>query len=206
MVSAERCLRQLPRLAPEPRVWLGRLPQRLAKKYAGHDDRDRRRIQWMLTLGPGDVINNCTLFNHVISAPPEVWWRPPLCFTQPMMKDQQRTRRRGKNGYRMLRRGLVVGGIEFETAGSGGCSGFHCGILPALDHALLLAQLKEYERPSDDAYYDPWRHELVLRMDAGETVLDSNRLLIPTATCPDGIKAAYERNVKALEQFRERKR
>jgi hypothetical protein len=158
----------------------------------------------MLSLGTGDVINNCTLFNHVIDEPPEIWWRPPLCFSQPMMKDRERMRRRGKNGYRMLRRGLVVGEINFET-GSGGCSGFACGVVPALNEAQLLAQLKDYDRAPDDPYYDPWLHEVVVRMEAGEAVLDANLLLIPTPNCPDLVKQWYERNLEALERFGKRK-
>jgi hypothetical protein len=166
----------LPPFRNKPAIWRG-LPKRLGKKYAGDHDWDRRHRQWLMSLKPGDVINNCTLFNHVICKI-EVWWDRPAG----------------------LRRGHVLAWVELTTAGSGGCSGFHCGVLPALDQDQLLAQCRSY-----DWVDDGWLHELVRRMERGDRVLDEHRLLVPSAGDPENIHHAYEANVNALKEFGKRR-
>lgn len=65
-----------------------------------------KKLRWALTLKPGDLINDCSGFNH------------PLVEIEPLIR---------VNG----RGGWYIFDVDFTTEGGGGCSLRHCGVEPA---------------------------------------------------------------------------
>lgn len=136
------------------RLWQ-RLPDRIGKKALGSKWRVDQ-LAWALSLRPGDVVNTCDLFNHVVQSLTVHW------------------RRHG-------RRGRVVLDVEVQTDRIC-CSALHCGLTPALTERELRRQLKEYlpALPEEDDHRATRRQrQLISLMEQGTSMLDDRGLLRP---------------------------
>jgi hypothetical protein len=88
--------------------------------------RHQRLIRWALGLKPGDLINDCSMFNVVVNKV-----TPKICYT---------------------RRGWFIYGVDFWTE-IGGCSLLSCGVEPPLTPEELERRLRDFYEQWDDGPY-----------------------------------------------------
>jgi hypothetical protein len=89
------------------------------------------RLRWALKLKPGDLINDCSMFNVVIR---EV--QPCIVYTK---------------------RGWYIYDVDFTTEPfGGGCSLMHCGVEPPLSPEKIEQRLRSFydnwNRPESDGW------------------------------------------------------
>jgi hypothetical protein len=141
------------------------MPVRLARKKV----RSWEHTVWLLGLTPGDVVNTCDLFNHVVVKVTVEWGRPAG-----------------------MKRGWVPWDVDIRYTDHvlgkdvGACSGFHCGVTPALSQEEWWWLAKPYDDAFEDAPQGGHLHlrRLLNLVERGEEIFDGQRLLKPEFSRP----------------------